>query len=176
MIPVLDTGEEEDVPLINSLDIMSVQEQPAIPETTGQPTQTPEKSEEDRLITIFDSDHDKEEEDFEMLEYSDSFWENGQRLTDSWYEIKNPTGEFILDDDDDDDICAQGLLNVENDNNNLNYNGDIDDDDDDDIYVQGLSNMENNNFVIDSAKDDDDIDDDDEFDTDLDKLMENHKY
>ena len=67
-----------------------------------------------------------------MLEYSDSFWEDGQRLTDSWYGIKKPTGASVLDDDDD-DVCVQGLLKVEN-NNNLNYNGDIDDDDND-IYV-----------------------------------------
>ena len=45
VIPVSDTEEEEDVPLINSLDIMSVQEQPAIPETIGQPTQPAEKNE-----------------------------------------------------------------------------------------------------------------------------------
>ena len=77
MIPVSDTEEEEDVPLINSPDIMSVQEQPAIPETTGQPTPPSEKGKEDRVITILDSDRDKEE-DFEMLEYSDSFWEDRQ--------------------------------------------------------------------------------------------------
>ena len=34
MISVSDAEEEEDVPVINSLDIMSVQEQPAIPEKT----------------------------------------------------------------------------------------------------------------------------------------------
>ena len=84
-IPADTEEEEEDVPLINSLDIMSVQEQAAIPETTGQPTQPAEKSEKDRVITVLDSDRDKEEEDdFEMLEYSESFWEDGQRLTDSW--------------------------------------------------------------------------------------------
>ena len=82
VIPVSDT-EEENVPVINSLDIMSVQEKPAIPETTGQPTQPAEKSKEDRVITVPNSDHNKEEEDFEMLEYSESFWEDGQRLTDS---------------------------------------------------------------------------------------------
>ena len=89
VIPVSDTEEEEDVPLINSLDIMSVQEQPTIPETMGQPTPPSEKSEEYRVITILDSDCNKEEEEeeedkeeeegFEMLEYSDSFWEDGQR-------------------------------------------------------------------------------------------------
>ena len=35
VIPASDTEEEEDVPLINSLDIMLLQEQPAIPGTMG---------------------------------------------------------------------------------------------------------------------------------------------
>ena len=52
MIPVSDTEEEEDVPIINRLDIMSVQEQPAVPETTGQPTQPGEKSMEDKQRRI----------------------------------------------------------------------------------------------------------------------------
>ena len=43
------------------------------------------------------------------------------------------------------------------------------------MYVQELLNVENNNFVIDSAKDDDNVVDDNEFDTELDKLMENHQ-
>ena len=93
VIPVSGMEEEEDVPLINSLDIMLVQEQPAIPETTGQPTPPSEKSEEHRVITILDSNRDKEE-DFEMFEYSDSFGEDRQRLTDSWYGIKSRQGSL----------------------------------------------------------------------------------
>ena len=95
VIPVSDTEEEEDVPIINSLDIMSVQEQQTVPETTGQPTQPTEKSVEDRVITVPDSHSDKQEEDLDMSEYSDSFWEDGQRLIDSWYGIKKPSGETV---------------------------------------------------------------------------------
>ena len=72
-----------------------------------------------------------------MLEYSESFGEDGQRLTDSWYRIKKTVGESVQNDDDDndidDDICVEGLLNMENNNNNLNYDSDVNDDDDDDI-------------------------------------------
>ena len=84
-----------------------------------------------------------------MFEDSDSFWEDGQRLTDSWYGIKKVPGEPVpnddksdsfredgqrftdswygikkvpgesVPDDDNDDMCVQGLLNVEN--SKLNY-------------------------------------------------------
>ena len=85
-----------------------------------------------------------------MFEESDSFWEKGQRLTDSWYGIKKVPGESVLYDDND-DMCVQGLLNAEN--NNLNY-------------VEG----------IDSAKDDDDDDDDDDADDDDKSMIHDKKF
>ena len=154
VIPISDT-DEEDVPLINSMNIKLLQEQPTIQTTTGKDEATPpsDKDKDDSVIPIHDRDQEKEE-DFEMFEESDSFWEDGQRLIDSWYGIKKVPGESVPDDDND-DICVQGLLNVEN--SNLNY-------------VEGIV----------STKDDDDDDEsmthDKEFDNEFDKIVENYEY
>ena len=118
MIPVSDT-DEEDVPVINSLDIkLLLQEQSSIPITMGtdEPTPPSDKDKEDSLIVFLDRDQEpsfkkQEMEDVEMLEELDSSWEDRQRLTDSWYGIKKELEECVPDDDNG-DICVQGLLNV----------------------------------------------------------------
>ena len=51
-------------------------------------------------------------ENVEMLEEVDSPWEDGQRLTDSWYGIKKEPEETVPDDGN--NLCVQGLLNLEN--------------------------------------------------------------
>ena len=100
-IPVFSVSDkdEEDFPAINSLDIAPLEEQKStseedVPVINSQDIKLPEewmstqtgKSGKDTIIIIQDSDREKD--DFEMHEESDSFWKDGQRLTDTWYGIK----------------------------------------------------------------------------------------
>ena len=118
VIPILDT-DEEDVPLINSLDIKLLQEKLTSQTSTGkdEPTPPSDKDKDDSVIPNHDHDQEKKD-DIEMFEESDSFWEDGERLTDSCYGIKNVPVESVPDDDND-ETCVQGLINLEN--SNLNY-------------------------------------------------------
>ena len=88
--------EEENIPVIDSRVITPMEEDPYTKK--GKP--------EEDIITVQDSDMEKE--DWELYAERDSFWEDGQRLTDSWCGIeKVPIDGF-------DDICLQGLSNIEN--------------------------------------------------------------
>ena len=71
------------IPVIPVSDTKLLQEQPTIPITMvmGEPTPPSDMDKNDSAITILDCDREKE--DFEMFEESDSFWEDEQRLTDS---------------------------------------------------------------------------------------------
>ena len=166
-----ETTCKKDISVINSQDI-------AVPEE-GTSTQTG-KSGEDIIISIQDSDRQKE--DWEMYEDSNSFWEDGQRLTDSWYGIEKVTEEKVPDDSYD-EMCLQVSSKVENNLNHASNDDDAaaaaaDDDDDDNLCIQGLLNVENNNFNnrnimnINVAIDDDDA----EFDEEFDKVVENYQY
>ena len=113
-----------------------------------------------------------------------SFWEDGQRLTDSWYGI-----EKVLDGGYD-EICLQALSKVENSLNHADNDAAAPaaaaaaahaaaaDDDDDDLCIQEVSNAENKNFNnsnimnVNMVIDDDDVDFDEEFD----KIVENYQY
>ena len=167
-----DEEEEEDIPMIDSWII----------------TPTKGKPEED-IITVQDSDMEKK--DWEIYAECDSFWEDGQRLTDSWYGIeKVPNDGF-------DDIRLQGLSNIENNDSKPFTDGDVNvvpalsevpNDGEDDLCLQGLLNIENNvdkcdNDVIQSLRNisvnfdnggGDDVDDD--FNDEFNKLMNDYQY
>ena len=182
-IPVFSVSDtdEEDFPAINSLNIAPQEEQRSTSEEdvsviNSQDIKLPEermstqtgKSGEDTIITVQDSDREKD--DFEMYEESDSFWEDSRRLTDSWYGIKKITGETVPDDSYD-EMCLQALLNVENNNNNNNLNRASN------MGIQALLNVENKNLNnTDIMNDDVVIDDDDDFDEEFDKVVGNYQY
>ena len=174
-----DTCEEEDIPLIDSRVITPMEEDPSTKK--GKP--------EEDIITVQDSNMGKE--DWELYTECDSFWKDGQRLTDSWYGIeKVPNDGF-------DDICLQGLSNIENndakaitgaDVNVAPARSEVPNDGQDDLCLQGLLNIENNvdegdNDVIRSLRNIsvnfdncDDDDDDDNFNDEFNKLMEDYHY
>ena len=143
----------------------------------GTSTQTGKSGED--IITIQDSDREKE--DWEMNEESDSFWEDGQRLTNSWYGIEKVTGEKVSDDGY--DMCLQVLPKVENslnhaDNDDAAAAAADDDDDDDNLCIQVSLNVENNNFDNSNIMNVNIIIDDDaaDFDEKFDKAVENYQY
>ena len=130
--------EEEDIPVIDSRVITPMEED----------SSTKKGMSEDNIITIQDSDMGKE--DWEIYAERDSFWEDGQRLTDSWYGIaKVPNDGF-------NDICLQWLSNIEDydskrvtdgDANVVPAMGEIPNDGGDDLCLQGLLNIENNDVI-----------------------------
>ena len=127
--------EEEDIPVIDSRVITSMEEDSSTKK--GKP--------EEDIITVQNSDMEKE--DWEIYAERDSFWEDGQRLTDSLYGIeKVPNDGF-------DDICLQWLSNIENNDAKAVTGGDVNvaparsevpNDGEDDLCLQGLLNIENN--------------------------------
>ena len=66
----------------------------------------------DNSTTVDDSDMGKE--DWEIYAGHDSFWEDGQRLTNSWYGIEKVPNDGL------DEVCVQGMLNIENKNYIIN--------------------------------------------------------
>ena len=168
--------EEADIPVIDSRDITPMEEDSSTKKGTS----------EDDTITIQDSDMGKE--DWEIYADRDSFWEDGQRLTDSWYGIeKVPNDGF-------DDICIQGLSNIEN-----NYSkrvtdvdakvalamSEIPNDGEDDLCLKGILNIENNDLIqslrnisvnFDNGAGDDIDDDDDDFNDEFNKVIGDYQY
>ena len=162
--------EEEDIPVIDSRDATQMEED----------SSTKKGMSEGNIISIQDSDMGKE--DWEIYADRDSFWEDGQRLMDSWYGIEK------VPDDGFDDICLQGLSNIENNYSKGVTDGDanvalamseIPNDGEDDLCLQGLLDIENNDLIqclrnisvnFDNGGGGDDIDVDDDFNDDDDKF------
>ena len=84
--------------------------------------------------------------------YADNslFWEDGQRLTDSWY------GYEKVPDDGLDNIFIEGASNIENNNNNHIHesqsaptdDSEIPDDGEDNLLLQELINIENEESIL----------------------------
>ena len=168
-----DMCEEEDIPVIDSRVITPMEEDLSTKK---------EKPEKD-IITVQDSNMEKE--DWELYAECDSFWEDGQRLTDSWYGIERVSNDGF------DDICLQGLSNIENNIAKAVTGADVNvapagsedpNDGQDDLCLQGLSNIENNvdegdNVVIQSLRNiSANFDNFDDFNDEFNKLMEDYHY
>ena len=95
------------------------------------------------------SNDEKGKDDWEVYADNSLFWEDGQRLTDSWYEYEK------VPDDGLDNI--EGVLDIENNNNNHHINesqsaptddSEIPDDGEDSLLLQELINIENEESVL----------------------------
>ena len=136
--------EEEDVAVIDSREVnqMGACDDQAFSTSRG------EASSEDKMKNVNCSSDEKGKEDWEMYADNSSFWEDGQRLTDSWYWYEK------VPDDGLDDIFIEGASNVEN-NNYIHEpqiapidGNEISDDGDDNLLLQELMNMEAEESIL----------------------------
>ena len=148
VIKQLYEDEEADVVVIDSREINRMDEcDNRAPSISRGVVSSEDKTEKN----VNSSNDEKGKDDWEVYADNSSFWEDGQRLTDSWY------GYEKVPDDGFDHMFIEGVSDIENNNNNNHINesqsaptdnSEIPDDGVDNLLLRELINIENEESVL----------------------------